>query len=389
MSPLIPESLLRKSDKILFVTHLAIGDFTYLSTFFEALARAYPKLAIDLLINDTRRSWLPWCNRGLANYSLYSWLEACPYLRRHYKTWSPALFKESFRLAGAEKYPIVISFGQILWLRHARWARALAPEGFVAGLVRPPRWNDFAGRRAFRRLDATLNMETSPADAHVTDIYALWFEQFFGVRVLDADRGPHLTVPASWRTDAAARFAAWGIDPSAGRPRVVFLNPFAKYRCRSWPLSRAAELIRELRKDPAERDTRFIMNVVPEQAERVRRFLDNEKLAGVHLFTAADHFFQLPAAIARCDLVITVETAVAHLASAVHVPVLVLMRQLNPEWKPWDKMNRCVVTTLRRPDWVSSISLDRVLSAYRTWNAPKMSRSHPPGDVEMVSAARS
>jgi hypothetical protein len=38
---LIPADLLQKSDKILFIAHLALGDFTYLQNFFR-LCRAEP-----------------------------------------------------------------------------------------------------------------------------------------------------------------------------------------------------------------------------------------------------------------------------------------------------------------------------------------------------------
>ena len=37
--PLIPSDLLRKSDKILFIAHLALGDYTYLQNCFQAFAR--------------------------------------------------------------------------------------------------------------------------------------------------------------------------------------------------------------------------------------------------------------------------------------------------------------------------------------------------------------
>jgi hypothetical protein len=40
MTQLIPPPLLAKANKILFVTHLAIGDFTYMQMCFRALKRA-------------------------------------------------------------------------------------------------------------------------------------------------------------------------------------------------------------------------------------------------------------------------------------------------------------------------------------------------------------
>ena len=46
--PKIPSDLLRKSDKILFIAHLALGDFTYLQNFFQRFSQAYPHLKIHL-----------------------------------------------------------------------------------------------------------------------------------------------------------------------------------------------------------------------------------------------------------------------------------------------------------------------------------------------------
>ena len=76
-----------------------------------------------------------------------------------------------------------------------------------------------------------------------------------------------------------------------------------------------------------------------------------------------DNFFQLPAVLSECDLIISVETAVMHLANAVHVPVIALMRQKNPEWVPIDSANSTVITAARRRDWVKAITVDQVMKA--------------------------
>jgi ADP-heptose:LPS heptosyltransferase len=52
-----------------------------------------------------------------------------------------------------------------------------------------------------------------------------------------------------------------------------------------------------------------------------------------------------------------------HLANAVHVPVIALMRQKNPEWAPIDKHNSTVITVARRDDWVDKIGVDEVMAA--------------------------
>jgi ADP-heptose:LPS heptosyltransferase len=65
--------------------------------------------------------------------------------------------------------------------------------------------------------------------------------------------------------------------------------------------------------------------------------------------------------LAECSLIVSVETAVMHLANAVHVPVVALMRQKNPEWVPVDRAHSTVITAARRRDWVRDIPVRAVL----------------------------
>lgn len=64
--------------------------------------------------------------------------------------------------------------------------------------------------------------------------------------------------------------------------------------------------------------------------------------------------------ISICDVVISVETAVMHLAAAFNRPMVVLMRQKNPEWAPLTKSLCHVVTTEKRRQWVNDIPVDTV-----------------------------
>lgn len=81
------------------------------------------------------------------------------------------------------------------------------------------------------------------------------------------------------------------------------------------------------------------------------------------LFSAEENFFQLPAILEQCDLIVSVETAIMHLANAVHVPVIALMRQKNPEWVPIDRANSTVITAAGRGDWVKAVSVEQVMKA--------------------------
>ncbi|MEN3293406.1 MAG: hypothetical protein V7642_2659, partial [Burkholderiales bacterium] len=137
---------------------------------------------------------------------------------------------------------------------------------------------------------------------------------------------------------------------------------FSKGAQRNWPLERIIELIRAMRRHDAWRDTAFVVNAVPEELEQARKLFAGHALERVQLFSAVENFFQLPAILSLCDLIISVETAIMHLANAVHVPVIALMRQRNPEWTPIDKDNSTIVTVSGREDWVDTITVEQVMA---------------------------
>lgn len=101
--PSLPESLLQHSDKILFILHLAIGDYTYMQNGFRALKERYPHLQIDLFIDERRRTSDSSKWPALANYSLYDWLKDSIYFNKIYsQTYSPDGYQEAVLSAQRE-----------------------------------------------------------------------------------------------------------------------------------------------------------------------------------------------------------------------------------------------------------------------------------------------
>ncbi len=382
--PLVSSALLQSADKILFVAHLALGDFTYLQSCLRAFADAYPHIRIHLFVDERRRlhaSPAEW--EHLKKYVLFDWLAECAFLDRVYtSTYSPATYRRSIAEACRQHYPIVVSLGVVQRHRYASLARQLSPRGFVVGqkLALPP-WHILRHLR-YRQLDAFIPAydDQSRGEQHISDIYAGWFTRMFGLEIAAAARFPVLDIPAQWMTYARARFAAWGFDDAnrAGTPApVVFVNAFAKSAERCWPLERVIELIQAMRAEPAWRDAAFVVNVVPEQLARATALFDAHALARTQLFSAEDNFFQLPAVLSLCDLIISVETAVMHLANAVRVPVIALMRTLTPEWAPIDKANSTVIEVVgARADWVDKISVTQVMAVLRARPAPAAAGMH-------------
>src|SRR4051812_45081413 len=105
-TPLIHPDLLKKSNKILFVAHLALGDFTYLQNCFQAFSKTYPQIKIHLWVDERRRTSRASEWEHLKKYALYDWLAECPYIEKVYnRTYSPALFRQSLREAQQQEYP--------------------------------------------------------------------------------------------------------------------------------------------------------------------------------------------------------------------------------------------------------------------------------------------
>lgn len=376
MSSLIPHELLQKSDRILFIAHLALGDFTYLQNCFRAFADAYPHIRIHLWVDELRRTARSTEWEHLKKYALYDWLAECPSIAKVYnRTYSPALFKQSMREAQQQAYPIVVSLGLLHRNFYARLARDLSPQGFVVGQTKRARLLDIHKHLAYRKLDARIPDYVAKADGnkHISDIYAGWFELLFGVRIAASARFPFVDIPGRWRDYAHDQLARWQfpIDRANRQGRkIFFVNAFSKSVERNWPLERVLALIQAMHRQDRWRNSYFVINVVPEQMDRAQQLFDRCPIEHAHLFSAVDNFFQLPAILSVCDLIISVETAVMHLANAVHVPVIALMRRTSPEWAPIDRGNSTIIQVPGPNDWVDSISVEDVMAVMLGQRSP-------------------
>ncbi|HTH94966.1 MAG TPA: glycosyltransferase family 9 protein [Rhodocyclaceae bacterium] len=363
--PLIPAEVLAKTDKILFITHLALGDFTYLQNDFRAFAAAYPHIEVHLWVDEVRRTTNAAKWDSLKKYSLYDWVEACPFFGKIYKrTYSPALLEESIREAQNEHYPVVVSLATLRPHLYASMARRISPQGLVVGMVKKVKFFQPHHAFAYRKLDATIPPYTVDHNnpQHISDVYADWFRQLCGLDIPPAERMPFVHIPAEWNRYATEQIAQWGTQEK----KRVFINPYAKTKKRCWPLERVGELIVAMRELPDWRNACFIVNAMPPELPAVKTLIAEQHLDETVAFSATNNFFQLPAVLARCDLIVSVETAVMHLANAVHVPVIALMRQKNPEWIPVDHANSIVITAEHRRDWVDAIPAGRVIDAMKT-----------------------
>lgn len=368
---IVSAELLQRTDKILFIAHLALGDFTYLQNCFRAFALAYPHIKIHLWVDELRRTNDSSQWPQLQKYVVYDWVTACPMFDKVYtSTYSPATLAASVSAAQAENYPVVVSLAVLHRHRYANLARSISPHGFVVGQKKHVRWFDIYKRLIYRKLDAFIpayqisaaQRAGSAAVAHISSIYADWFGQLFGIHLQDQERLPYVELPEQWLAQADQQRHDWGFDQ---QEKTVFLNGFSKAHHRSWSLPRIFALAAAIKVQPGWQQANILINVIPESLDEARALFSQAALDHVELFSAEENFFQLPAMLSRCDLIISVETAVMHLANAVQVPVIALMRQTSPEWAPINLAITTIIKTDTHKAWVEQISIDQVLAALK------------------------
>jgi ADP-heptose:LPS heptosyltransferase len=382
---LIPHECLKNPGRVLFITHLALGDFTYLQTYLRAFAQEYPHVAIDIWVDEIRRTRCFWRWNSLKNYALYQWLDTCPFISRVYnQTYSFSRYKKSIQEAQEQHYSLVISLCTLRSDRYARMARIISPSGFIVGITHDYKYYNIIKHWRYKKLDAHIpyNYARDCVGRHITDVYAHWFTLLCGLTISPEHRRPVILIPREWITYAKLKFMKWGIDKRNNEfSRVVFINPFAKDKKRSWTLTAVKDLLMALKRDDEWGDVSVIINVEPRYYTQVKRYFDRHSIRNLYVITAKHHFFQLPALVSLCDLVISVETSVMHFASALGIPVIALMRRKSPEWVPWDQENSYVIWALRRHDWVRHISWSRVLEAVQAFQPRSCTRTTEPVGV--------
>ena len=358
----IPADKLASADKILFIAHLAIGDYTYLQNGFKAFKEAYPHIQMDIFIEEVRCTNDPKKWPFLKKYSLYDWVSECDFFTNVYReNYSPALRLDSIVKAKLENYPIVVSIETLASLNGAALARDIAgPNGFAMGMDIRYKWYQLKQKADLKKLDALIEIvKPQGGDSrHISDDYGYWFSQIGSIMLFKEDRYPFVNIPQKWQDNAKATLQKWGVKKD--QP-IVFINHIAKNPRRSWKLDQVRELIELMQKTAKWEDTFFIINGIPEIFPEIEALIKTHNLQNTKPFSALDNFFELPAMLKECDLIISVETAVMHLANAVHVPVIALMRIKTLEWVPLNEALTTLIFTPKRADVISDIPASRVV----------------------------
>jgi heptosyltransferase III len=162
--------------------------------------------------------------------------------------------------------------------------------------------------------------------------------------------------------DAKLSLTQFGI---ASDHKIVFLNYFAKDIKRCWEMNKIIELIKDLKQDSHFSNASFVINSWPDKKEWIKLVVKNNFLQNVHVFSAQKSFFELPAIMSLCDLVISVDTSIIHLAYALNKPLVGIMRQKNA-WIFPKTPKTCAAFTKNRSNWAKHIKVGDVVDKVKT-----------------------
>lgn len=237
-----------------------------------------------------------------------------------------------------EQYDLVFFMASHRSERFAKFARQIAPTGFVAGLSVGKHAQGIFAWHAFRRLDAYTQIEFAVlnSQAHITQRYQRRYASLFGEGFVESitQQSLPIHVPQKYQTTAAQWLLERAHKNATDNVNTLLLNPISTSDRRNYTWAKVKRLMQLLQQSG---HYHFVLNLPPDRLQEfVGKVTSDDVLRDycISCFSATEHFCQLPAMLQQADCVVTVETATMHLAASLSVPQVVLMRDCAKHWQP-------------------------------------------------------
>lgn len=364
MTPLISHEQLSAAKRVLYMTHMAIGDYVYQRVFLQKLAENYPKLSIDLWFDNCINIDNNWNVRRAQ--TLTEWFQDEDFLHELYPVAASAKEREQLiARATAKNYDLIVFSVDMGCELYADIAVKIAnKKAFVAGTLISPLKDFFRKIKAFRACNTFYiapNTLSQRRREHITALYQYRFKKLFGLSTTHEETRPRMQIPKTWRDT----MQTWLIQEKETHNAIgstLFINYLASNIKRNWSLSQTIDLIIAWNKTHPH--WTYIINSPPHELPIIEMALQSETaLQDIHIipFSAQHHFYELPALIQLSDHVFSVETAIMHLASALDIPQTVLIRRQAKTWAPWPDKKTQVIFTRRNQRYIKDITVVEVL----------------------------
>lgn len=323
------------------MSHLALGDYIYQGAFLKSLATKYPNLVLDIWIDDCRSEKKPW-HTG-RNNTLVQWLSSEPHINYVYPIVSnQEELSSQLKQAYQKDYDAIIYIATSRTVSFAKTALKIKNKGKVFGTLAPTWLNNLLYQSVYQQLDGALSIRKVKHFNHITDFYQDIFCRFFGT--LEPERRQlRLNISDHIQRQCVHKLTGWKNKYNLVNPTIIFINHLATDRRRSWSRSKLKELIQSASKKRP--NTLFILNSPPHDFQSMKEWVmnnDDINSLPVELFTAKTDFFELPGLISLCDLVVSVETAIMHIASSLNIKQIALIRQSRSAYC-WRPLNNSII----------------------------------------------
>jgi ADP-heptose:LPS heptosyltransferase len=344
VSSLISHTQLQSAQRILYMTHLAIGDFVYQSVWLKALKAKYPHLVIDVWFDNCRSRPQSWATGR--NKVLNEWIDALGIIDNTYPIVGNLAQRQGYiKQAQALNYDLIVFIGKNRSEQFAKIARKISPSAYVVASKSKPLSNPLAKWLYFKNIDAHFSYDDiAKRSKHITDLYSLCFERALGLTCDDlVDGKKQLVFNVDDVYQQQARILIEKLTQNDNNKLIVFVNHLSTADKRDYPFAQLKQVILGLEKKY--QNLVYIFNCPPDKLNEVTTQVaedsDLNRLA-VTTFTAKQNFFQLPALIAESNIVISAETATAHLAVCMDKPQVTIMSNNLTLWQP---KGDCIILT--------------------------------------------
>jgi ADP-heptose:LPS heptosyltransferase len=327
--------------RVLLIRTGSMGDTVLMTSLARAIARSYGTIEVDALVRKP----------------FVSVLNGVPYVRQvigfdcteERRNPGPALMVQLRR----QRYDVVID-GMI---NVDGWGRTGFPTAAIMLLLAtqaPYRIGQGGMRNSYIMnlpvsIDRTL-LQVERAGAMASP---------FGVDLGTTDWRPELVLSEAERAGAEARWRAAdaqaaGVQAAGSRPFRLLVNVTSTEAARRWRDERMVEVIRRVRaRHPG---LVGLITGLPAEEQRIR---DMAAAAGIG--ASIQPMRDALALCAGCDLLLSPDTGITHVATAFSRPTVVLMQNENWMWAPYKLPSRVLIASDRAS--LDSISADTVYDA--------------------------
>lgn len=321
------------------MTHLAIGDFVYQGAFLKAFKEQNPHIKLDIWIDDSRAKPKAW--HADRNTTLCQWLNDEDYINQIYPIVKTNDERNNLiKKAHSNNYDVIFFIATTRSESYAQIAREISKTATTAGMKSAPFKSPLKSWWHFRALDSFYleNSKQQKNHNHITDLYQTRFKNLIGLDVAENKRALKITPEKKYLLSAQYLLSELKNEYNLVDAQTVFINHLSTTDKRDYQWGQVKELLIKLAS--LNNKLSFIINSPPAQLKNIEKQINDDAQLNelpIKTFSAIGHFYELPAMIKCCDYVISVETAIMHLAASVGTPQIALIRESAHHWRPFGK----------------------------------------------------